>query len=149
MPELITKAWKCSYCSRCFVNKGVATNHESACKRNPERQHCATCIYGIELREPRELKETLTIETYFCGIGSNIQREPQTYCGPWCAYHEAPMTERPYYIECDTDDNPYYEEQPMPGTCWNYKYKGRFGWTPEAEYRAAVERGEIEVKWND
>lgn len=50
MPEQITKAWKCKFCSRCFVNKGVATNHESACKKNPARQHCATCVHGYAQR---------------------------------------------------------------------------------------------------
>ena len=130
MPELITKAWKCSFCSRCFVNKGVAVNHESACKRNPERRHCATCVFGIRLDNPKKIIQPLTIESYMLGFGM----EPDGYCGPWCAYHEKPIFEEPYFIECEIDDNPYYEERPIPGTCRNYKYKGYFGWTPEADY---------------
>ncbi len=136
MPDLITKAWKCSFCSRCFMKKGTAVSHEAACKRNPERRHCATCVYGVMIGDYHDLiGETVALD---------LERIP--YIGPWCAYHKQPMSEKPYYIECDTDDNPYYEEQPIPGTCWNYKYKGRFGWTPESEFNEAVERGEVEVE---
>lgn len=130
MPEQITKAWKCKFCSRCFVNKGVAINHEAACKKNPERRHCATCVHGIMLKDARKLKESLTVESYIPGY----EERAETYCGPWCAFHEQPMSKSPYFIECETDDNPYYEERPMPGTCFNYEYKGHFGWTPEDEY---------------
>lgn len=141
MPEQITKAWKCKFCSRCFVNKGVAINHETACKRNPERQHCATCVHGIMLKNERKLKEPLTVESYIPGY----EECAVTYCGPWCAFHEQPMSEKPYFIECETDDNPYYEERPIPGTCFNYKYKGRFGWTPEDEYGGQYGKAEDHV----
>lgn len=129
MPDLITKAWKCSFCNRCFMNKGVAYSHEIACKRNPERRHCATCIHGIMLDNERNLKEPLSIESYIPGFKEKIE----TYCGPWCAFHEQPMSGKPYFIECETDE--YYGCRPIPSSCFHYEYKGHFGWTPEKEYR--------------
>ena len=46
MPEKVD-AWKCAFCSRCYMKKCTAVIHENACKKNPDRHHCATCVHGI------------------------------------------------------------------------------------------------------
>lgn len=127
-----TKAWKCNYCSRCYARKGTATVHENACKKNPERHHCATCVHGV-LAQNVIITEPLTVESYMPGH----EPEKHAYGGPICAYHMVPINEKPYFIECDTDEFFGQDEHPVPGTCWNYEYKGSFGWTPETEYAKA------------
>lgn len=119
MPEKVD-AWKCAFCSRCYMKKCTAVIHENACKKNPDRHHCATCVHGIMV-------------DYHVVVESQYPEE-HGYGGPMCAYHEKPIRDMPYFQECDTTGGPYEDEYPMPGTCWNYEYKGRFGWTPEDEY---------------
>lgn len=107
-------AWKCEFCNRVFLRRVSTHNHEVACGNNPLRRHCITCVHS-------ELAPTYPFEH------DRLRREMV----PWCAFHDAPLHSKPYYLECDTDngDNGYREEAPLPGTCWHYEYKGYARWT--------------------
>jgi hypothetical protein len=53
--------------------------------------------------------------------------------GPFCDYHEKPIHEKPYFIDCETYTNYGFEDDPHnePGTCSYYEYKGKAEWTGE------------------
>lgn len=75
--------------------------------------------------------------------------------GACCSFHNKPISERPYFIDCETVQlgqwakdveaglvssgvpcvNPYHEdyERPVPGTCEHYQYKGYAGWGEPVE----------------
>ena len=48
------KAFKCDWCPRCFTRRNNAELHEAACKNNPKRRQCITCVHGTvdELKIP-------------------------------------------------------------------------------------------------
>jgi hypothetical protein len=131
------KAWKCDFCPRCFTRKANAERHLSRCRMNPEMRNCKTCVYGC--------KDVVSMKP--CPWDRD---EPMDEYGACCSYHGKPISEKPYYIDCETIDvggwaadvtaglrgsgidctNPYPRdyERPVPGTCEHYKYKGYAGW---------------------
>jgi hypothetical protein len=126
MPNEV-KAYKCNWCSRCFAHLSHASIHEKACKNNPARRNCKTCIHGHY--KPIPCYPYDTTEQF----------------GVYCAYHNVPMGDKPYFIECDerqacSPDEAYYYEldpddlsYPLPGTCHHYEYKGKAEWTRDEE----------------
>jgi hypothetical protein len=48
---------------------------------------------------------------------------------PYCDYHHLSIYDKPYNIECETATQYDGQEYPIPGTCWNYEYKGKREWT--------------------
>lgn len=126
-------AFKCDFCGRLLKTPHTAAWHEAACNKNPARRHCSTCVYGIFVNE-KPLEQPLTVESYF------TQSAPELYSGPYCAYHEKPMSEKPYFIECETNGGldtgfGWIPETPVPFTCCEYKTKGYSEWTSEEEYK--------------
>jgi hypothetical protein len=142
------EAWQCDFCNKTSVSKGGLTNHERACKNNPARRNCITCVHGISI-DPVEIAKPLTVESYMPGWTD----APYIYAGPWCDHHNMPISEKPYFVECDVDDVGSYNddviaglraagidvtghsterERPVPGTCFHYGNKGYAGWTKEA-----------------
>lgn len=111
------KAYKCDWCSRCFGRKQNADRHEKSCSNNPDRHHCKTCIHGV------------------MGIVDEIEAPIGSYpgydvYGAYCNYHDKPIRDKPYYIDCGTENNGGWgPEYPLPGTCIHYEYKGKAGWT--------------------
>lgn len=135
MPNEVT-AWKCRFCHRCFGKKSSAEIHEAACNNNPKRCNCKTCVHGCT--GEIDVYQHLTVESYMPDMmGVNRYPGDEKYNGPYCAKSKKPMYEKPYYDECDLDDgcHGYREEMPVPGTCWNYEYKGFAKWTPQDEYK--------------
>jgi hypothetical protein len=116
MPKKV-EAWKCDWCHRCFGRLCDANRHEKACNINPLRRNCKTCVHGI-----------LAI----VGWDSDYQGDPviERY-GAYCGYHNKPMSEKPYYIDCEEGQDEYYGDSKMPGTCDHYEYKGKAEWTIE------------------
>ena len=53
------------------------------------------------------------------------QSAPELYSGPYCAYHEKPMSEKPYFIECET----------------NGGLDTGFGWIPQIYYAREKHNG--------
>ena len=102
------KGYKCDYCHRCFGRKVNAVQHENSCKNSPSSRHCRTCVHGV-----------------WAVIGGHEYEE----WGAFCDYHNKPIHEKPYYIECETQDNYGEREYPIPGTCHHYEYKGKPEWT--------------------
>lgn len=121
-------AFKCDFCGRLLKTPHTATQHEAACNKNPARRHCITCIHGITacIRTDGDWTDPY-------GPGTEIH-------GPYCAYHEKPISEKPYFIECDTRGGfdtgvGWMPETPIPFTCFAYETKGYAKWTPEDEYK--------------
>lgn len=117
-------AYKCDWCHRCFGRLCDANRHETACSNNPARRHCKTCVHGIMGLDH--------ISTGLDGKEVEVRR-------PWCAKHDKPMHEKPYYIDCDYGGGfdtgfGYHDEFPLPGTCEYYEYKGKAEWTKEARH---------------
>ena len=103
------RAYKCDFCSRCFVRKCNAAQHEPNCKNNPVMRTCKTCVHG----------SWRIIE----GIG-----EMERF-GAYCDYHDTPVFEKPYFIECDVAQQDYGTEMKVPFSCQGYEYKGKSEWT--------------------
>ena len=116
MPTKV-EAYKCDFCHRCFMRLVNANSHEKACNNNPERRHCKTCVHGVlgVIAQHNDIFDRAVVDDY----------------GPLCNYHKIPMSRKPYYIECGTYDNDYGPDEPMPGTCLAYEYKGKVGWTKQ------------------
>lgn len=117
MPKKV-KAFKCDWCSRCYIRLCDINRHESACKNNPARRHCKTCVHGV-----------LAI----IGWKLDDDREPVIEnIGPYCDFHDKPIHEKPYFIDCEERGSGYFENiYPVPGTCEHYEYKGKAEWTIE------------------
>ena len=123
MPSEVS-AFKCDFCHRCFGRINNARIHEDACKNNPARRQCVTCIHGTV--------DAIHAESKHAGFDSISY----TYnSAPYCAHHNnTPIHEKPYFIECDLGGGydtgfGWIEERPIPGTCEYYEYKGKPGWT--------------------
>lgn len=129
------KAFKCDFCSRCFGRINNARTHEAACKNNPARRQCITCIHGTmdAIHVERAHASSCFSYTY--------------HSAPYCAHHNnTPIHEKPYFIECDSDDGGgWYEERPLPGTCHHYEYKGKPGWTKREREETEEER--VKITW--
>jgi len=96
------KAYKCSWCNRCFLRPCNAAQHEARCLDNPATRACKTCRHSV-LR-------TILIGDY----------ELTTYC---CDVHDMPLSDNPYYAECDHTYSYGAPSQPIPFTCEHYKYR--------------------------
>lgn len=118
MPSEV-KAFKCDWCPRCFGRKNNAAQHEEHCRNNPARRNCITCVHGLWAE--------VEIVPDPCDYD-----QPMDVYGPYCGYHDKPIMERPYFIECEMHQDGYGEDYPMPGTCDHYEYKGKAEWTEEA-----------------
>lgn len=111
------KAYKCNWCHRCFGRKSSAVIHENACKNNPAKRQCITCVHGV------------------INVGKSEFSSWRFFTGaPYCDVHNKPIHEKPYYIRCDTEESFVLESgqretYPVPGTCHHYKYKGNSEWT--------------------
>ena len=132
-------AYKCDYCGRCFLRPCNAVQHESSCNANPARKNCKTCVHGcigiIKVEKP---------VTYNYDIRTCRDVPDYNFYGAYCDYHNIPIHEKPYDIECETSVpyyNPNSEETPDPGTCWNYEYKGKHGWTQKNAPTGAESEG--------
>lgn len=115
MPKEI-KGYKCDYCHRCFGRKVNAIQHEQSCKNSPTSRHCRTCVHGV-----------------WAVIGGHEYEE----WGAFCDYHNKPIHEKPYFFDCDFRDDYFGRtdlDQPIPGTCYYYEYKGKPEWTGFQEY---------------
>ena len=117
------QAYKCDYCGKCFLRPCNAVQHEASCNANPERRNCKTCVHGciglIYYDDPNA-----------CYPWSDQEDRQQMV--PYCDYHNIPIFQKPYNIDCETSAPPYNpngEETPDPGTCWDYEYKGKRAWT--------------------
>ena len=109
------QAYKCDYCNRCFTRPASAHNHEVCCKNNPERKMCVTCKNCL-------IKEDKSQPLIHIDYGKT-----QIYGdSPTCVVLNKPIYEKPYFDECDTSGPYEYgeTETEIPGTCWNYEYKG-------------------------
>lgn len=50
--------------------------------------------------------------------------EPTKVYGMICTHFNLPISERPYFVECEIEDDPFTEtEFPVPGTCFYYEQK--------------------------
>ena len=105
------QAYKCDFCPRCFARKVNAIQHEERCKNNPIMRSCKTCKHGV-LRAVRHIEELEILDAY-------------------CKKQNMPISDKPYFDECDISCGPYGEEIPIPFTCENYEYKGKAEWTKE------------------
>lgn len=134
------KAWKCNWCNRTSLNPANGRAHETSCKNNPARRHCITCTHGVTVRD-MDVAKPLTVQSYMPGADN----EPYVYDGPWCDLHKAPMSEKPYFFDCEEDEydvfnGSYYEHvvRQCPGTCQGYEYKGCAKWGKPAEPKEAT-----------
>ena len=121
MPSEV-KAYKCDWCTRCYRRICDTNRHEKACNNNPARRHCKTCVHGV-----------IAIIGWRPDYNGNPVIEDT---GPFCDYHEKPIHEKPYFIDCETYTNYGFEDEPhcASGTCLHYEYKGSAEWTsPEVE----------------
>jgi|LSQX01.1.fsa_nt_gb hypothetical protein len=128
-------AYKCDFCHRCFGRLNNARIHEAACKNNPERRQCITCIHGT--------RDAIQVEREHAGFDSISY----TYhSAPYCAHHNnTPIHEKPYFIDCDLAGGydtgfGWIKERPIPGTCEYYEYKGKPGWTKREREETKEER---------
>lgn len=117
------KAFKCDWCSRCFTRRNNAETHEAACKNNPERRQCITCVHG-----------TVDLVRVVREDDGYSRMEYSYHTPPYCAIHKEPIHKKPYFIDCDLGGGydtgfGWIEERPIPGTCEYYEYKGKPGWT--------------------
>ena len=126
MPTKV-EAYRCDYCGRLLKTPHTAATHEAACNYNPAKRHCITCKHGI--------KAVCEIVPGIDGIpGSNVD-----VYGPYCGYHKKPISEKPYFIECDSKGGfdtgvGWYPEAPVPFSCFCYENKGKAEWTSIEEY---------------
>jgi hypothetical protein len=121
------EAFKCDYCGKLLKLPHTAAVHEASCKNNPAKRHCITCIHGISA-----CCATVPDWTDPDGPGTEVY-------GPYCGYHDKPISEKPYFIECDNGGGfdtglGWYPEFPLPYTCFHYESKGKAEWTPEDQY---------------
>lgn len=121
------EAYQCEYCGKLCKRQHSAKAHEASCRCNPAARHCITCIHGI------------LATTRFKPDWSDPFGPGNEECGPYCGYHDKPISEKPYFIDCDNGGGfctglGYHPEFPQPYTCLHYESKGKAGWTPEEQY---------------
>lgn len=114
-----TTAWQCNFCHRCFSRKVDACNHEYTCKYNPTRRMCFTCKHFDKKGEfIRTLSpEAVEIRKEFWGDESTTER----YVAMKCNHFDVPMSEQPYFMECDFSGYEGREDKPTPGTCFYWE----------------------------
>lgn len=110
------QGYKCDYCHRVFGRPVDAHNHEASCKNNPKSKRCVTCINC-------KIKRDKSIPGYEWA-GETIFSET-----PTCLIADKPIYDKPYLDECETTTYGHSEEErELPGTCFNYEYKGYAGY---------------------
>lgn len=129
MPSKV-EAFKCDFCGKLLKLPHTAAVHEAACSHNPAKRHCITCIHGISA-----VCETVPGWSDPCGPGTDVC---EVY-GPFCGYHDKPISEKPYFIDCDHGGGfdtglGWHPDFPMAYTCFHYESKGKAEWTPEKQY---------------
>lgn len=122
------EAFKCEYCGKLLKFPRTAAVHEASCKNNPATRNCITCIHGIKA----------VIRYAQGGFEPNGDAGIEVK-GPYCGYHDKPIHEKPYFIDCDNGGGfntgvGYHPEFPIPYTCFHYENKGKAEWTPAEEY---------------
>lgn len=108
------EAWKCDFCERVYTRSVSTANHQRACRCNPARRNCITCKHS---------RLEMILREY-----SPLNIEPTEVWAPWCSQHEKQISEKPYFDECELIQNDHTEDEPIPGTCFYYEYKGCAGW---------------------
>ena len=134
------QAYQCDFCTRCFARPSNATQHERSCQANPARRNCKTCVHGCIGTIDRKEPVTWDYDTRLCRDVPDY-----SFYGAYCDYHNVPIHEAPFNIECETAAphcNPNGDEIPVPGTCWEYKYKGKCGWTAKNAPTGTESEGE-------
>lgn len=118
-----TTAFECNFCRRVSRTKAGAERHECACKYNPARRACHTCNHF----DPKaEIEVKITDEEMSLKLGMDFVDvlDTSTYHTMFCKHFGKPISEKPYFEECEYYAFPY-EETPIPGTC--------FYWEPKEE----------------
>lgn len=125
MPYEIT-AFQCNYCRKVSRTKAGILNHEASCKWNPARRSCHTCKHcnlNAEISSEMPPDEI----AFFEALGAT--QTHYTYKTMLCKHFNKPVSEKPYFDDCDHYNVPEsYEEdmdRPMPGTCmwWEEREK--------------------------
>ena len=107
----LVQGYKCEYCHRVFGRPVDAHNHEICCPDNPKSKRCMTCKHcSLELGR--------TIAPPFCGAEEYQTTEPT------CLLNNITVHEKCYEEECETVDLYEGDYRSLPGTCFNYDYKG-------------------------
>lgn len=109
------KAYRCNWCKKISGTKRGILQHEERCHKNPLFNCCSNCKHAT-------MKEDSIPDFWF------------TVMNPFCSIHNLfiftePKSERPYFIECNTEDRSYgmREEVPVPYTCHYFESKGKYG----------------------
>lgn len=123
--QIETKVWKCQYCNKVTLNHGAILSHEESCKRNPKRCSCGTCVHACK---------------QFIEMGSFSRFDK------YCDYHKLPFTDKPWEICADTT---YYGSHPIPGSCAEYEYKGKYGYTRKDGVKYKTQEGSKESSEQD
>lgn len=106
------QGYKCDYCHRVFGRPVDAHNHEICCGNSPKSKRCMTCKHcSLELGEMIKMPD-------WCG-GEGYQSTE-----PTCLLNNITVHNKCYEYECETDDRYNEDSYNLPGTCWNYEYKG-------------------------
>jgi hypothetical protein len=82
MPKQITK-YQCNYCTRSWVSRKRAEEHEKACLRNPVNKSCSTCFHACTDRATGSI----------CGITGQeifVLGKPVQSCSTWLSAEENP-----------------------------------------------------------
>lgn len=107
MPSKVL-AWKCNYCNKVTISAGSTAAHEAHCKHNPKRKYCITCekcYYKHVVEEPDS-------------------PTPYAHDVMWCRQYDKPIYEKPYYDDCQMQEEDYGEEPyPIPCTCRGYEQR--------------------------
>lgn len=100
MPHKV-EAWKCDYCNKVTISAGSTAAHEAYCKKNPNNRYCQTCE-----------------KCYY----EHVVEENWGHDVMWCKQYNKPIHEKPYFEECDMQDEYYGRESyPIPCTCHEYE----------------------------
>ena len=116
MPHEIN-AFQCDFCRKVSRTRAGIATHEASCKWNPALRSCHTCNHC-------DLNAEITVEVaaedadFFDVVFGETQR---TYKTMVCKHFNKPVSEKPYFDDCDHYNVPAsYEEdmdRPIPGTC--------------------------------
>ena len=111
------KAFQCDFCPKCYAKRSSTASHQRACKNNPARRNCITCVHSCE---------EVVVKNY---PSPDDFYQPAEVWEPWCDHHKKLISDRPYFDDCDMERGEYGEpDYPLPGTCHHYAYKGYAGW---------------------
>ena len=114
-----TKAYQCNFCRKVSRTRAGAERHENACKWNPARRSCHTCKH-CEMKANIPVAVSDEEKAFYEEVGAVVE-DYATIRGMYCKHFNKPVSEKPYFEECDIYDDTYTDERPMPGTCWHYE----------------------------